>query len=280
MNPIKMLALDLDGTLAQANHQVLPKTRNALNRLHDSGVEVVIATGRRYRTTRFVIENLGFEVFAVCNGGALVKSPDSGTVAATHFDKAHLTSVTDIARGLGLSLFAQRDAHSLGGPDMIIDNVLDWDKHIKRYHKENKSWGAAGDLSAQAHDFLVVGVFGEEVALRAMADSIQSTFADELTCIVVPHHEFDAWYCEITQTHVDKWHGLSQLCEHKGISGDQLCTAGDQLNDLSMLTAATHSFAMGNGNPDIHAHAKAVCGDHDKDGLLDVVDYINAHNRT
>ena len=51
-----MIALDLDGTLAVENHQVLPATRDALKDLHFNGVEVVIATGRRYRTTRLVIE--------------------------------------------------------------------------------------------------------------------------------------------------------------------------------------------------------------------------------
>ena len=79
---IKMIALDLDGTLAIDNHQVSPATREALTALHDGGVEVVIATGRRYRTTRYVIENLGFDVFAVCNGGALIKHADTETLHA------------------------------------------------------------------------------------------------------------------------------------------------------------------------------------------------------
>ena len=59
---IRMIALDLDGTLAIADHQVSSATRTALLELHEGDTEVVIATGRRYRTTRFVIENLGFDV--------------------------------------------------------------------------------------------------------------------------------------------------------------------------------------------------------------------------
>ena len=85
---IKMIALDLDGTLALANHEVSPATKDALTNLHADGVEVVIATGRRYRTTRFVMDNLGFDVFAVCNGGALVKAPDQSTLHAEVLDVA------------------------------------------------------------------------------------------------------------------------------------------------------------------------------------------------
>ncbi|NIQ97686.1 MAG: HAD-IIB family hydrolase, partial [Desulfuromonadales bacterium] len=74
-----MIALDLDGTLALENHTVSPATRSALTELSLEGIEVVIATGRRYRTTRFVIDDLGLEVYAVCLGGALGKRPDTST---------------------------------------------------------------------------------------------------------------------------------------------------------------------------------------------------------
>ncbi|MDA1075348.1 MAG: HAD family hydrolase, partial [Proteobacteria bacterium] len=111
MQPIKMLALDLDGTLAVDDHKVMPATRQALDALHRSGVEVVIATGRRYRTTKYVIGNLGLDVFAVCNGGALVKNHAGETHHETTFATDQFDSLVHIARSLGLSIFGQRDAH-------------------------------------------------------------------------------------------------------------------------------------------------------------------------
>jgi HAD superfamily hydrolase (TIGR01484 family) len=63
MHPIKLIALDLDGTLALPNHQVSPATREGLHQLQDDGVEVVIATGRRYRSALYVIDNLGLETY-------------------------------------------------------------------------------------------------------------------------------------------------------------------------------------------------------------------------
>ena len=107
MEPIKMLALDLDGTLAVNGHDVLPATRAALTDLHNDGVEVVIATGRRFRTTRFVMENLGFDVYAVCNGGALIKTPEMETLREAVFSAGQIASLAEIARCHGLSVFAQ-----------------------------------------------------------------------------------------------------------------------------------------------------------------------------
>ena len=76
--PIKLLALDLDGTLAVDNHQVTEKTRDALHEISDEGVEVTIATGRRYRSARYVMENLGLDTFCICNGGCTCGRNSSG----------------------------------------------------------------------------------------------------------------------------------------------------------------------------------------------------------
>ena len=62
---IRLMAVDVDGTLAHRGDEVLPATRDALHRAHREGVEVVIATGRRYRTARRVVEALGLEVAVV-----------------------------------------------------------------------------------------------------------------------------------------------------------------------------------------------------------------------
>jgi len=273
-----MLALDLDGTLAVDNHEVLPATRDALRNLHDGDVEVVIATGRRYRTTRYVIENLGFDVFAVCNGGALVKMPDSSTLHESPFSTLQLNKLVTIARDMDLSLMAQRDAHDRGGADFVIDNHLPWRNSFKVYHEANKQWGLAADLMSQPAEFVVAAAFGDESTLQAFRDRLDALHPGEYTNIIVPPFNTDDYYMEITRTAVSKWQGLAHLLTHFDIPAEALCCVGDELNDLSMLMAATHSVAMGNGNKALHPHVTFVCGNHDEDGILEVVDYIQHHN--
>ena len=278
MIPIKMLALDLDGTLAIDNHEILPTTREALQSLHDGGVEVVIATGRRYRTTRYVIDNLGFEVFSVCNGGALVKMPDTTTLHESAFSVDQLDKLVTAARELHLPLMAQRDAHDRGGADFTIDNEVSWRDSFGQYFEANKAWGVAADLMSQPAEFVVAATFGEQSALQALRDKIDSQYPGEYTNIIVPPFNSDDFYMEITQTSVSKWQGLQHLMTHFDIPAEALCCVGDELNDLSMLMAATHSVAMGNGNKELHPHVTFVCGNHDEDGILEVIDYIHHHN--
>ncbi len=271
-----MIALDLDGTLAIENHQVSPATRDALKELHEGDdVEVVIATGRRYRSTRYVIDNLGFETYAVCNGGALLKCPDQQTLHAETFDVAPVAS---IVRDLGLTLFAQRDAHELGGADFVLDAVPTWNDITKNYFHDNSEHSAKADLTAQAPEFLVSGVFGTEEDVTRVADAIAAQLSDMFNTIIVPHLQTERYYCEISQKHVDKWHGLTQLKDRLGIEPEHICTVGDQLNDVPMVSAAGHGVAMGNGHEELQAIARFVCGHNEEDGILDVVKYIHEVN--
>ena len=272
---IRMIALDLDGTLALANHKVSPATRDALADLHEGGVEVVIATGRRYRTTRYVIENLGFDVFAVCNGGALVKTPDQQTLHRETFD---IRPLVEVAREFRLTLFAQRDVHDHGGSDFVLDNDTSWNEMTRRHQQNNSEFCDSSDLSQADPEFLVSGIMGTEDELNQLALEIESQFGNTYNTIIVPHLETGFFYCEISQGHVDKWHGLSRLKEHLQIEADHICAVGDQLNDMAMITAAGHGVAMENGHEDLQASAHFVCGHNEKDGILDVVSYIHEVN--
>ncbi len=276
--PIKMIALDLDGTLVVDDHQVLPATRIELKKLHESGVEVVIATGRRYRTTRFVIDNLGFEVYAVCNGGALVKTPNAVTHHETTYSTSQLNNLVAIARDQDLALFGQRDAHDRGGPDFIIDDAVAWCDLTQAYFDDNKTWSGKGDLLNHDPEILVTGVMGNEEQLREFTTKIEAWYPGAYDYIVVPWGNSDAFYSEVTLSKIDKWYGLSQLANLFGIEARNICAVGDQINDIPMLKEVSHGVAMGNAVKALHVHAKFVCGKNDEDGILEVIDYIRHYN--
>ena len=83
---IRMLALDVDGTLAVRGDEVSSATRAALHRAASANVEIVIATGRRFRTARRVVEAVGLPTPVVCLGGALIKSGAFATLNACCFE--------------------------------------------------------------------------------------------------------------------------------------------------------------------------------------------------
>ena len=274
---IKLIALDLDGTLSLDNHQVSPATRDALAGLHNDGVEVVIATGRRYRTSRYVIDNLGIDTYCVCNGGALVKDHTQTTILESTMSAEDLSYLVKTARQYDIALSAQRDAHSRGGPDLVIDNVVTWGTQAARYFADNQQYAEAKDLLHKPDNYLVLGCFDEEHKLKAYQAQIQRE-QPGFDSVVVPHIGSDHFYLEVTVKAINKWHGLSHLAQHFNLDAENICAVGDQMNDYAMVQAAGHGIAMGNGSPALQAIADMVCGHHDADGLLDVVRYIRNHN--
>ncbi|MBL4679389.1 MAG: HAD family phosphatase [Pseudomonadales bacterium] len=275
---IKLIALDLDGTLALKDHKISPATRNALTQLHNDGIEVVISTGRRFRTAQYVIDNLDFETYCICNGGALVKDPQKVTVLDSTFSKQEFTIITTLARKYDLAIAAQRDAHTIGGPDFIIDNAVEWHSGISSYYKNNLDYAHGADLLKldEQNNYLALATFDKESKLEGFVSELEKDNRFNVT--VVTQFGGDAHYCEVTQRHVDKWYGLRHVAEVFGLQVNNICAVGDELNDLSMVGAAGLGVAMGNAHDKLKSISDFICGSNEDDGLLELFDYIRAHN--
>jgi len=277
MQPIKLVALDLDGTLSLENHQVSRATRQALHELNEDGVEIVIATGRRYRSARYVIDNLGIDSYCVCNGGALVKDHTQTTLSSTPFASNEYQQIVECARTCGVVLSAQRDSHQLGGADFVIDDALPWNSMNHRYFEDNAEFSVRSDLLGVTDEYLLFGAYDTEEKLLRFTQMIKQQ-CNHINTVMVGLTDNDHFYCEVALSIVDKWHGLSHLLNHFDFTHHNICAVGDEMNDLAMVQQAAHGIAMANGHTDLQAVANFVCGHNEEDGLLDAIRYIRDHN--
>jgi Cof subfamily protein (haloacid dehalogenase superfamily) len=273
---IRLMALDVDGTLAARGHEVTPATRGALGRARDAGLAIVIATGRRYRSTTRVIEALGFPVPAVCLGGSLVKDAGGETLTAHVFEPEAFQRIAGFLRERGHVVVGQLDGPLTGGSDFVIDGSVFWGRWASLYHERN-----AGFSQWRAHltdeprdDVLVIGTFGERDELFSLAQEIGLALPDRLFVNVVPAFAEGGWYCEIVPAEISKWTGLTQLARKLGIPPDAICAVGDQRNDLPMIREAALGVAMGNAAQEVKEAADLVTGRHDEDGLVALVERI------
>ncbi len=282
---VRLLAVDIDGTLAHQGDEILPATREALARAHREGVEVVIATGRRYRTTRRVIDNLELEVAAVILDGAVVKDVDGTTSAQrplTADDVADLVALTQEAE---VAAVGQRDGHTDDGPDFVIDGRPRWNGWTSRYAEANQAhyrWHA--DLAQQRwDDLLVLSAFGREDELQALVDAVHGRhpdrFATQLVALAPSSPSRGGFYAGIRPAGICKWTGLELLMEARGLSADEVCAVGDERNDLTMIEAAGVGVAMGNAHEDLRRAADWTTGTCDEAGLVRVVDHLLAGGR-
>lgn len=276
MASIRLLALDVDGTLAARGHEVTSATRGALERARDAGLEIVLATGRRYRSTRRVIEALGFPVAAVCLGGSLVKDVAGETLDAHAFEPEAFRSVAGFLRERGHVVVGQLDGSLSAGSDFVIDGSLVWDRWVSLYHQRNAGFAEwRSSLADEPRgDVLVIGTFGEREELLSLRHEVERALPDRLFVNVVPAFEEGGWYCEIVPAQISKWTGLAGLARKLGIPLHAICAVGDQRNDLPMIREAGLGVAMGNATPEVKAAADFVTGRHDEDGLVAVVERL------
>src|SRR5579871_3503930 len=71
---IRLLALDIDGTLLNSQSQISDSDMAALRRAHEAGMEVVLVTGRRHDFALPIAEQLGFDLFLISSNGAITRS--------------------------------------------------------------------------------------------------------------------------------------------------------------------------------------------------------------
>ena len=107
--PIRLLALDLDGTLLNNRGQISKRNRLAIDSAREAGVRVAIVTGRRFRDSRHIALELGLDVPLIAHNGALTK---------------HARNLETVAV-LPLPLEAARDALRIGreaGADALLSD--------------------------------------------------------------------------------------------------------------------------------------------------------------
>lgn len=278
---IALVAIDIDGTLVNSDDEVTAGTKTALRRAAALGLPLVLATGRRYRTTRRVMDALGLALPAICLGGALTKSADGKTIRCTEFAPADVRKLLALARGRGLALALQRDAHALGGPDFVVDAGARWSEPTRRYVKAAAECcqAASAPERAACDDVLVAGCFGDFEPLALLRDDQNAQLGGTTTSVLVRSRKTPGWYLEITAQRVDKWFALRRFAAAAGVAPAAICAVGDAHNDLPMIRGAGFGVAMGNADPAVKAAADWVTKTNDEDGVAALLNRVLAQRQ-
>ena len=266
MHNIKLIALDLDGTLLNSDKQLSEENKAALTRAASEGIEIVPATGRFYKGmpqvirdlpfVRYVISINGAQVYDVLNGATVCGSEipwDRAVSVMQRFDT--LDTVYDCYQdGWGwmterlynkAELYAA-NIHSLE----MIKKLRTPVPELKACIEERKS----GVQKIQA--------FFRDMDLRAeMLKKLPLEFPDLVVTTSIVNN------IEINSREATKGNAVEKLAAHLGISVSQAMTFGDDYNDITMLEKAGIGVAMGNANEEVKKAADYVTADCNGSGV-------------
>jgi hydroxymethylpyrimidine pyrophosphatase-like HAD family hydrolase len=135
-----------------------------------------------------------------------------------------------------------------------------------------RDWQAL--VSAPPEGIFAGFAMGTRDEMSALADRLQTESPSDLTVHVLRSPRYLGYMCEIAPAGVSKWTGVTQLARSWNISAQEICAAGDDVNDIPMLEAAGLGIAMGNALPEVQAAAHRIAPSNDEDGLVRVVEWI------
>jgi Cof subfamily protein (haloacid dehalogenase superfamily) len=282
---IRLLALDVDGTLTDSRHELPAAAREAIRRVRSAGIRVMLATGRRYRDTLPVAEALGIDAPIVTASGALVKQPPAhATLHRAAFAPGVLADVVTriVAAGhdpiLYTDSFAQGyDFHcrTLAGADA---DARGEGRGVREYLGRNRH---LADVRADLHaappaDAFAGFAMGTRADMLALEEQLLAAHRQRLSVHVIRSPRYRDWMCEIAPAGVTKWSGVTAVAAAWGIEAAEICAVGDDVNDLPMIRGAGLGIAMGNAVAEVRAAADRVVASHDEGGIADVAEVLLA----
>lgn len=263
---IKLIAIDLDGTLLNSKKEITKENMEALHYARQKGVKIVICTGRPYLGMKHLVEEIGLnsdDDYVIIFNGAQVRRASNGEVLIS----SKLTQ-SDMERWYA-------ESNRLDLPFNPIDDEWVYEPLAYPEGYESLYVGHISQAPAKTVDFsyfssehtfnkFVVTV--DEAHLSKQLTKIDMTLMTEYS--IALSHPFQL---EIMASGTNKGEAVRQFAEKLNIPMDEVVTIGDQENDRSMLELPVHSVAMGNASDSLKELAEYVTDTNDNSGVAQAI---------
>lgn len=256
---IKLVALDLDGTLVGGDLVIRPRVREAIARARAAGTTVTIVTGRMFAATKPYAQTLGIDGAVVCYQGAAIFEVATGA----------LLRQTPVRRDVTREVLAWADEHGVHAQCYEEDRlyVQSVNRFSKRYTDLAKVEPVVvPSLAAYFADrpsIKIVLVDDPDNSARHLA--ALAPLLGERAYLTRSHVDF----VEVLDPDVNKGEALAFIAEHYGSPLAATMAVGDAWNDLPLLQAAGIGVAMGSGPPELLERADAIVADVANDGVAE-----------
>jgi|SRR5579862_5001860 len=278
---IRLLAVDIDGTLLDSKGRLPDAHRTALEDAVRAGVEVALVTGRSFHFTRPVVALLPIPLTLIVNNGALVKRPDGTTETRNVLQRAIARRILSGTRAYedSVALVFDREPDpggKINDERQIVFERMDWSHpHRRGYYEKNKAFIASVPpplADALTEDPVQVMFNGSVGPMRALVAALQALPEAERYSVAITEYETrDFSLVDVNAAGCSKGSTLARLVASRGWTRDAVMAVGDNLNDVAMLDYAGTAVVMGNATDDLKARGYQVTGSNDEGGLATAV---------
>ena len=269
---IRLLAIDIDGTLLNPSMEITHRTREAIHAAQRAGVVVTLATARRYVNTRQIADALGLEIpLVLCDGALIVQHPQAIILQTQSIESSIGQQTVDIMVAHDIQPVVQRE---------VVDGTL--------HRAQEEIWtGPSQYDTAEVRPYLETFpdniqrlpyellCTGQPEPLRIVAfttEELVHILIPEVSLLdctwnMIPRGNYGCAELAVLRKGCSKASGVVALAHQLGIPMEQVMAIGDNMNDIEMLTNAGWGVAMGQAIPSVVAIADAVTTSNAEDGV-------------
>ena len=268
---IKLIALDIDGTLLNSSMEVTPATIDALNKANERGIHIVLSTGRLVAECEDILHKLPcIRYVNSCTGAEVVDLRNGCSVAGRRIPGEEARRLYQLLKDLDVMPCAFDPVD--GKPHCCIEAYrrcmeacsAEVAAHLQRYyHPEEDFEGYLAKVQC------LIKYYMPCFTKQAITDVAQRMKDEPYTVVQCGPADM-----EIIPVGTDKGLGLQLLAEALELERDQVMAIGDSENDLGMLRYAGLPVVMGNGSEEAKACAKYITDDNDHEGVAKAITMV------
>ncbi|HEY0380013.1 MAG TPA: Cof-type HAD-IIB family hydrolase [Pyrinomonadaceae bacterium] len=259
---IRLLALDLDGTLLNSRGELSERNLWAIRAAREKGVRVALVTGRRFRDARPLALELGLDVPVISHNGALTKHARTlETVAVKLLPLEAARAVLSLGRASGADALVSDAAE---GPGVLVyDHMSDNNPALAKY----VAWARRihGEEAEEAvrrvplledyldHAPVHVSFSGGVERMKRFEEKLVGKLGARVKVLSTIYPKLDFTLLDVLHPEVSKGVGVEAAARELGLSREEVMAAGDNFNDLEMLQYAGTGVLMGNAEASLRA---------------------------
>ena len=273
--PIRLLAIDIDGTLLNPEFQISPLDLAALRRAQAQGVEVVVVTGRRHTFALPIVLQLGFDLWVISSNGAITRS-----IAGETFHRDMLPAETCRRLCAHMQEFRGNTVLTFdkeGKGAIVLEQMNELNVSIQRWLEKNLQYidfviPIENSLTSDPVQAMFCGPIPR--MHQALAALTAGSLDRDITVLRTEYEGRDLSIVDVLKRECSKGHALERWARHRGIPRAQVMAIGDNYNDIEMLAFAGVPFIMGNASKELHRDGWSVTLANDQNGVAAAIEQV------
>jgi Cof subfamily protein (haloacid dehalogenase superfamily) len=270
---LRLIAVDIDGTLLNPQFQISDLNLAALRSAHAQGIEVILATGRRHAFALPIAQQLGFDHWLICCNGAVTRSLSGETF---HRDLLPRETCRDLCgsmqefRGQTVLTFDKE-----GRGAIVLEHLMELEGSIRHWLQRNMEYiEFVIPIENALTTDPVQAMFCGPIALMGQARQALDRLGLPITVLRTEYPGRDLSIVDVLNAGCSKGHALERWAKYRGFTRDQVMAVGDNFNDIEMLAFAGQPFIMENASQELLGRGWTQTRSNAESGVAAAIDHV------